>query len=59
MALTHLTLKASRTERKQTKRGGSSPDLRNTFDLPPEELDFSLGTMKTVHGVFLFVNISS
>lgn len=37
----------------------SFPGLRNAFHLPPAELGFSLGTKKTVHGVFLFINISS
>jgi len=40
------------------KPGSSSPGLRNAFDLPPEELNFSLTAKKAVHGTFLFVNIS-
>lgn len=46
-------------ERKWTKYGGSSPGLRNDFDLPPGELDFALGAKKTDLGVFRFVNLSS
>lgn len=48
-------LKVWRAER----MGSSFPGSRNAFHLPPAELGFSLGTKKTVHGVFLFINISS